>query len=196
MISLLFKYSGSAVSQLFAETQYWVTVSESWEPISSGNRATYLPVGASIRWRQQSCKLHILSVIKYIADTPRSVRSLTRSLARSQLSFVKNLLPPSAQSMCIPRIRRSDKKSTMPFLLCVPNMLRSPRFLPPFCRDKREALTRKLRKCIVYSQSFCSPVVIYGKNLDKSLFIPRQNLFQDYYDHSNAFQEKDSVRII
>lgn len=83
MISLLFKYSGSAVSQLFAETQYWVTVSEFCEPISSGNRATYLPVGASIRWRQQSCKLHILSVIKCIADTPRSVRSLTRSLARS-----------------------------------------------------------------------------------------------------------------
>lgn len=28
------------------------------------------PCGASIRWRQQSCKLHILSVIKCTADTP------------------------------------------------------------------------------------------------------------------------------
>lgn len=53
MISFLFKYVIRVQQQarLFAEAQYWVTVSEFCEPISSGNRATYLPVDASIRWR-------------------------------------------------------------------------------------------------------------------------------------------------
>lgn len=71
MIPFLFKYviRIQQESSCLARLNIGLLLAEFCEPISSGNRATYLAVGASIRRRQQSCKLHILSVIKCIADT-------------------------------------------------------------------------------------------------------------------------------